>query len=321
MLKKFRITGTQTTMNMCREEWGNDTDVTFGLTCTSGPLGGDAQISSLLVNEDLGAVIFFVDPLSAHPHQADIDSLLRLCYCHNVLLCCTLTSAETTMHVLKIALETNTRELIPSFFTTLESPCVTEYKMQQQLILNKSRPSVRRMIERRASLVSFGEGTLGRTLESVDENQETESVSHCGQGFQSSFPLSSSLTSSITSLPSSLKIESDNAPCFGDITPSVGDMTSMEDSVVSELTETSSKITIDKNREDFMNAMGTLYSAMDVLDVSHHLSHLQGLKPVDNAAVCNDSSTKTSESISTSAKSTRQTKWRKIGKGLKAVLG
>ena len=32
----------------------------------SGPLGGDAQIAALMCMEDLGALIFFVDPLSAH---------------------------------------------------------------------------------------------------------------------------------------------------------------------------------------------------------------------------------------------------------------
>eukprot|EP00581_Thalassiosira_minuscula_P031202 CAMPEP_0183785312 /NCGR_PEP_ID=MMETSP0739-20130205/66437_1 /TAXON_ID=385413 /ORGANISM="Thalassiosira miniscula, Strain CCMP1093" /LENGTH=303 /DNA_ID=CAMNT_0026029313 /DNA_START=202 /DNA_END=1113 /DNA_ORIENTATION=+ len=136
LLKKFRITGTQTTMRMCKALWGeDDPDIEYGLTCTSGPLGGDAQIAALMCMEDLGALIFFVDPLSAHPHQADIDSLIRLANCGNVIVCPNPTSAMSMMHTLKCALEKGSRGMIPSFFQTLESPAVAEYKRQQELAL------------------------------------------------------------------------------------------------------------------------------------------------------------------------------------------
>ncbi|KAL7535275.1 hypothetical protein ACHAXR_009843 [Thalassiosira sp. AJA248-18] len=136
ILKKFRITGTQTTMRMCKTMWGEDNpDIEYGLTCTSGPLGGDAQIAALMCMEDLGALIFFVDPLSAHPHQADIDSLIRLANCGNVIVCPNPTSAMSMMHTLKSALETGNRGMIPSFFETLESPAVEEYKFQQEVAL------------------------------------------------------------------------------------------------------------------------------------------------------------------------------------------
>jgi len=110
VLKKFRITGTQTTMRMCKTLWGEDNpDIEYGLTCTSGPLGGDAQIAALMCMEDLGALIFFVDPLSAHPHQADIDSLIRLSNCGNVIVCANPTSAMSMMYTLKGALEGGSR--------------------------------------------------------------------------------------------------------------------------------------------------------------------------------------------------------------------
>merc|ERR1719384_2837248 len=116
ILKKFRITGTQTTMRMCKTLWGEDNpEIEYGLTCTSGPLGGDAQIAALMCIEDLGALIFFVDPLSAHPHQADIDSLVRLTNCGNVIVCSNPTSAMSMMHALKLALQTGNRGVIPSF--------------------------------------------------------------------------------------------------------------------------------------------------------------------------------------------------------------
>ena len=45
----------------------------------SGPLGGDAQIASRLVEGDVSAVLFFIDPLFSHPHEVDIHMLMRLC--------------------------------------------------------------------------------------------------------------------------------------------------------------------------------------------------------------------------------------------------
>lgn len=140
ILKKFRITGTQTTMKMCKSMWGeDDPTINYGLTCTSGPLGGDAQIAALMCMEDLGGMIFFIDPLSAHPHQADIDSLLRLSNCGNIIVCTNPASATSMMHTLRAALtkrdNVSARGMIPSFFETLESPAVEEYKHQQAVAL------------------------------------------------------------------------------------------------------------------------------------------------------------------------------------------
>mmetsp|Transcript_17945 Transcript_17945/g.25432 ORF Transcript_17945/g.25432 Transcript_17945/m.25432 type:complete len:358 (-) Transcript_17945:98-1171(-) len=136
ILKKFRITGTQTTMKMCKSMWGEDDPaIHYGLTCTSGPLGGDAQIAALMCMEDLGGMIFFIDPLSAHPHQADIDSLQRLANCGNIIVCCNPASASSMMYTLKSALMKGSKGMIPSFFETLESPAVEEYKHQQAVAL------------------------------------------------------------------------------------------------------------------------------------------------------------------------------------------
>jgi len=54
--------------------------------CNSGPLGGDAQIASRIANGDIKAVIFFIDPLDVHPHQVDVNMLLRICNVYNVPL-------------------------------------------------------------------------------------------------------------------------------------------------------------------------------------------------------------------------------------------
>ena len=45
----------------------------------SGPLGGDQQIGSMIADSDLDLVIFLRDPLTAQPHEPDVNALLRLC--------------------------------------------------------------------------------------------------------------------------------------------------------------------------------------------------------------------------------------------------
>lgn len=52
----------------------------------SGPVGGDAQIASRLVEGKVDMVIFFRDPLGKHPHEVDVNMLMRLCDVYNVPL-------------------------------------------------------------------------------------------------------------------------------------------------------------------------------------------------------------------------------------------
>lgn len=52
----------------------------------SGPLGGDVQIAARVVTGEIDAVFFFVDPLDKHPHDPDIQTLMRSCNVHNVPL-------------------------------------------------------------------------------------------------------------------------------------------------------------------------------------------------------------------------------------------
>jgi methylglyoxal synthase len=60
----------------------------------SGPEGGDAQIAARVAEGEVGAVIFLLDPLSAHPHDPDIETLQRVCNVHNVPLATNLAGAE-----------------------------------------------------------------------------------------------------------------------------------------------------------------------------------------------------------------------------------
>ena len=52
----------------------------------SGPMGGDAQIASRMVEGAVDMVIFFRDPLGKHPHEVDVNMLMRLCDVYNIPL-------------------------------------------------------------------------------------------------------------------------------------------------------------------------------------------------------------------------------------------
>jgi len=52
----------------------------------SGPIGGDAQIAAMAATKMLDIVIFFRDPLGKHPHEPDVQMLMRICDVHNIPL-------------------------------------------------------------------------------------------------------------------------------------------------------------------------------------------------------------------------------------------
>jgi methylglyoxal synthase len=66
----------------------------------SGPMGGDQQIGALVANEEIDAVIFLRDPLTAHPHEPDVSALLRICDAHSIPLATNVATAEAVMHLI-----------------------------------------------------------------------------------------------------------------------------------------------------------------------------------------------------------------------------
>lgn len=142
VLKHFRLTGTQSTMKMLAEVFAEDPDVVFGPSCKSGPLGGDAELVALMASGKLGGIVFFQDPMSSHPHQSDIDCLVRQAIVHNTIMAMTPSTAIVMMEVLRSALSGEGKpELIPSFFFTLQSPTVEAYMEAQKRVI-RSRSSI-----------------------------------------------------------------------------------------------------------------------------------------------------------------------------------
>lgn len=68
----------------------------------SGPMGGDAQIAGRVAEGKTQMVFFFKDPLSSHPHEADINMLIRVCDVHNVPLATNEATAQLLLNAIAL---------------------------------------------------------------------------------------------------------------------------------------------------------------------------------------------------------------------------
>ena len=88
-LHRFCLIATATTGRFLREKVGLEVE-----TVLSGPQGGDVQIAARVGTREIDAVFFFVDPLTAQPHDPDIQALMRVCNVQNVPLATNLATAD-----------------------------------------------------------------------------------------------------------------------------------------------------------------------------------------------------------------------------------
>lgn len=95
ILTEFDLIATRHTARLIRDKVGLEVEELL-----SGPEGGDAQIAARVATGAVDVVCFFVDPLSAQPHDPDIRALLRVCNVHNVPLATNLGTADLIMTAL-----------------------------------------------------------------------------------------------------------------------------------------------------------------------------------------------------------------------------
>ncbi len=94
LLSKHHLVCTGTTGGLIEEAF-NKKGIQAEITRkNSGPMGGDAEIAAMVVNKQIDLAIFLIDDLSAQPHEADIQMLLRQCRVHNVPIACNRYSAD-----------------------------------------------------------------------------------------------------------------------------------------------------------------------------------------------------------------------------------
>lgn len=96
ILKKHTLLATGTTGGLIADATGLSVH-----RFLSGPQGGDQQIGARIAYNEIDLILFFRDPLTAQPHEPDVNSLLRLCDVHNIPLATNVATAE----VLVIGLE------------------------------------------------------------------------------------------------------------------------------------------------------------------------------------------------------------------------
>jgi methylglyoxal synthase len=66
----------------------------------SGPLGGDAELGAMIAEAKIDVLIFFIDPLTAQPHDVDIKALIRLATLYNTLFAVNHASADAVLAAL-----------------------------------------------------------------------------------------------------------------------------------------------------------------------------------------------------------------------------
>lgn len=89
ILSKFTLYATGTTGKRLIDETGLPVH-----RLQSGPIGGDQQIGALIAAGQIHFVIFLRDPLTAQPHEPDVQALLRLCDVHKIPFATNITTAE-----------------------------------------------------------------------------------------------------------------------------------------------------------------------------------------------------------------------------------
>jgi methylglyoxal synthase len=99
LLGRLRLLATGTTGRLIADELDLPVD-----RAASGPRGGDLQIAARIAAGEVDAVVFLRDPLTAHPHEPDIQALLKVCDVYGVPVATNVAGARILLSYLGILL-------------------------------------------------------------------------------------------------------------------------------------------------------------------------------------------------------------------------
>ncbi|MEG1585274.1 MAG: methylglyoxal synthase [Bacteroidales bacterium] len=91
---KFYATGTTGTLIQAALEKKHPEEKWDFTLLKSGPLGGDQQMGSRIVDGEIDYLFFFTDPMTMQPHDTDVKALTRLASVENIIFCCNRSTAD-----------------------------------------------------------------------------------------------------------------------------------------------------------------------------------------------------------------------------------
>lgn len=89
ILKRHFLCGTGTSARLVSDRTGLPVK-----GYNSGPLGGDQQIGSRIVEGNIDFVVFLWDPLESQPHDPDVKALLRIAAVYDIPIAYNLATAD-----------------------------------------------------------------------------------------------------------------------------------------------------------------------------------------------------------------------------------
>lgn len=136
---KFYCTGTTGSLILeALKEKHPDVEWDFTIL-KSGPLGGDQQMGSRIVDGAIDYLFFFTDPMTLQPHDTDVKALTRLAGVENIIFCCNRSTAD---HIISSPLFYD-----PEYKRNIPDYSGYTHRFENKMVVSEAVKSVMRKLE------------------------------------------------------------------------------------------------------------------------------------------------------------------------------